>query len=83
MEKHSGINFLHRRDCNLDAMKSYHTQLKDSLDLAYPFFKRVNLASVDSPKGWFKKKNILTDYFLLQKKLPMISFSQMNRSKKK
>ena len=69
MEKHSGINFLHRRDCNLDAMKSYHTQLKDSLDLAYPFFKRVNLASVDSPKGWFKKKKYTDRLLSLTKEI--------------
>ena len=69
MEKHSGINFLHRRDCNLDAMKSYHTQLKDSLDLAYPFFKRVNLASADSPKGWFKKKKYTDRLLSLTKEI--------------
>ncbi|MBN37170.1 MAG: hypothetical protein CMI29_01770 [Opitutae bacterium] len=69
IKKHSGITFLHRRDCNLDAMKSYHTQLKDSLDLAYPFFKRVNLASTDSPKGWFKKKKYTDRLLSLTKEI--------------
>jgi GT2 family glycosyltransferase/predicted O-methyltransferase YrrM len=69
IKKHSGITFLHRRDCNLDAMKSYHTQLKDSLDLAYPFFKRVNLASTDSPKGWLKKKKYTDRLLSLTKEI--------------
>lgn len=67
IEKHSDVTFFHRRECNLDTIKSYCTQVKEPLDLAYPFFKRMGLACIDKPKGWLKKKRYSDKLHLLSR----------------